>query len=121
MAKILVVDDEEHMTALICRRLQAHGIEVDEAFSGAEALERIQKNSYDLVLLDFSMPSMRGDEVCQVMRGDSRFKDTPVIIITAFQNRDVEFFTDEGATDVIYKPIDTYELLERVKKYIGLN
>lgn len=119
MAKILVVDDEEHMTALICRRLQSHGFEVAQAFSGAQALESIQKDSYDLVLLDFSMPSMRGDELCQVIRDDERLKDTPVIIMTAFQNRDVEFFVDGGATEVVYKPIDMDELLKKIRKHLG--
>jgi CheY-like chemotaxis protein len=118
MARILVVDDEEQMTTLIRRRLEANGYDVEEAWSGSAAKEKILAGKFDLILLDFSMPSMPGDELCRELRENERFKDLPIIILTAFQNRAADTFKEDGATDVMYKPIDTDELLGKLQKYL---
>ena len=118
--RILVVDDDIFMTAHIRKMLEERGFEADEAFSGAEAQKKIEGSIFDLILLDYSMPNMKGDELCEWLRGEKADK-TPVIMITAFQNKDEAEFIDCGATSVMYKPIESEELFEKISEQIDIN
>ena len=68
MTKILVVDDEKLIVKGISFSLQADGMEVDAAYDGESALQKIREKSYDLVILDLMLPGMDGMEVCQAVR-----------------------------------------------------
>ncbi len=76
--------------------------------------------SFDLVLLDFAMREIRGDKICRLIREDEKSKDTPILFVTAYYNVGEEMFKTYGATDVIYKPVDHGELMEKIQKYLGL-
>ena len=80
MTKILVVDDEKLIVKGISFSLQADGMEVDAAYDGESALQKIREKSYDLVILDLMLPGMDGMEVCQAVR---EFSDVPIIMLTA--------------------------------------
>ena len=79
-ARILVVDDEEHLAAGISENLAAEGYATEVAHDGEEGLRKIRANDYDLVLLDIMMPKLNGLEVCETLRREGR--QTPVMFLT---------------------------------------
>jgi len=110
---ILAADDDPQLLRLISRNLQLEGYDVLSASDGQQALELIENNSLDLVLLDAMMPKMDGFTVCYRVR---EFSAVPIIIITARgQDQDKVRGLDLGADDYLTKPFSVDELLARVR------
>ena len=80
--RILVVDDEPFVCDAVKMMLAFDGHEVETASSGKEALEHIEKGRYDLIITDYAMPAMKGDELAQAIK--ARRPDQPVVMITAY-------------------------------------
>ena len=78
--KVLIVDDEKLIVKGIRFSLEQDGMDVDVAYDGEEALNKIKENIYDIVLLDVMLPKLTGFEVCQQVR---EFSDVPVVMLTA--------------------------------------
>jgi len=113
---ILAADDDPQLLRLITRNLQLEGYEVLAASDGQQALELIENNAPDLVLLDVMMPKMDGFTVCYRVR---EFSSVPIIIITARgQDQDKVRGLDLGADDYLTKPFSVDELLARVRAVI---
>ena len=93
MKKILLVDDDEDMLALVSRWLTKGGYEVTTVTGGQDAIDEIRKNRPDLVLLDYVMPGMDGPATLEVIRSDEELKDIPVIFRTGKE--------DEESADVM--------------------
>ena len=117
MAKrVLVVDDEKLIVKGIRFSLEQDGMEVDCAYDGQEALDLIQKNQYDVVLLDVMLPELTGFEVCQQVRD---FSDVPIIMLTAKgDDMDKILGLEYGADDYITKPFNILEVKARIKAII---
>src|SRR5437879_693794 len=110
---ILAADDDPQLLRLITRNLQLEGYDVLAASDGQQALELIENNSPDLVLLDVMMPRMDGFTVCYRVR---EFSAVPIIIITARgQDQDKVRGLDLGADDYLTTPFSVHELLARVR------
>ncbi|MCS7052453.1 MAG: response regulator transcription factor [Ignavibacterium sp.] len=115
MAKILLVDDEADILEFLRYNLELEGYEIITALNGKEALEKLTENT-DLVILDLMMPVLDGFEVLERMKKDSRFKDIPVIFLTAKNGEISEIKAlESGAIDYIQKPISPKKLIARVK------
>ena len=115
--KILLVEDEAQMARLIELELGYEGYQVEIANSGKDALERIEKNRPDLIILDWVLPEVDGLEVTRRIRSDGN--DVPVIVLTGKTNlSDKVISLDSGADDVITKPFATEELLARMRAVI---
>ncbi len=113
---ILAADDDPQLLRLITRNLQLEGYDVLAASDGQQALELIENNAPDLVLLDVMMPRMDGFTVCYRVR---EFSSVPIIIITARgQDQDKVRGLDLGADDYLTKPFSVDELLARVRAVI---
>ncbi|HEX5654751.1 MAG TPA: response regulator [Chitinophagaceae bacterium] len=105
---ILVVDDKNENLLSLKSLLSLHSFPVDTASSGEEALKKVLKNSYALIILDVQMPGMDGFEVAETITGYSKTRDVPIIFLSAV-NTDKKFITkgfSSGAVDYIAKPID---------------
>jgi diguanylate cyclase (GGDEF)-like protein len=116
MSKILVVDDEPLIVEMVEETLLGEGYEVVKAFSGEQALEKIEQELPDLVILDLMLPGMDGYEVCRQMQKEARFQHIPVIMLTAktaIPDRVTGY--EKGADDYITKPFEPDELLIRVR------
>ncbi|WZL72346.1 response regulator transcription factor [Clostridiaceae bacterium 35-E11] len=112
-AKILIVDDEEKMRNAIRIFLNKEGYQVEEATNGREALENIEKNKYDLILLDVMMPEIDGWAVCRKIRAESSI---PIIVLTARgEEYDKLFGFELGADDYLSKPFSLKEMVARIK------
>lgn len=117
MAKILVVDDEELINQLISQNLKLVGYQVEQAFGGKKALEKIETGDYDLVILDIMLPEFSGFEVIQEIKGKA-----PVIFVSAkAQLQDKVNGLQLGAEDYIVKPFEMLELLTRVQVILRRN
>lgn len=116
---ILIVDDSHENIISLKGVLEANNFQVDTASSGEEALKKVLKNSYVLIILDVQMPGMDGFEVAEAISGYSRAKETAIIFLSA-ASVDVKFITkgySSGGLDYITKPVDINVLLLKVKTF----
>lgn len=119
--KILVVDDESVNIQVLLNHLAVRKYRTDYASSGMEAVEKIEKGDYDLVLLDIMMPRMSGYEVCEKIRETYTAYELPVIVLTAKnQMADIVAAFDAGANDYLIKPLDRVELFARIETQLSL-
>lgn len=115
--KILAVDDEKHIVRLVQVNLERQGYEVVTANDGREALEKVEAESPDLVVLDVMMPYMDGFEVLQNLRRNASTRDIPVIMLTAkAQDADVFRGWQSGVDCYLTKPFNPMELIAFVKR-----
>ena len=111
--RVLVVDDEKLIVKGIRFSLEQDGMEVDCAYDGEEAVEKIRANEYDIILLDVMLPKLDGFEVCQQLRETS---SVPVVMLTAKgDDMDKILGLEYGADDYITKPFNILEVKARIK------
>ncbi len=111
--KVLVVDDEKLIVKGIRFSLEQDGMEVDCAYDGEEALQKIKDNEYDIILLDVMLPKLNGFEVCQMAR---EFSNVPIVMLTAKgDDMDKILGLEYGADDYITKPFNILEVKARIK------
>jgi two-component system, sensor histidine kinase and response regulator len=116
---ILIVDDSRENIISLKKVLEKNDFEVDTASSGEEALKKVLKKSYVLIILDVQMPGMDGFEVAEAISGYSKAKDTAIIFLSA-ATTNVKLITrgySSGALDYITKPVDMNILLLKVKTF----
>jgi two-component system KDP operon response regulator KdpE len=111
--RILVVDDDPQIRRVMRVTLIGHGYEVADAKNGEEALEKLNDERFDLVLLDSNMPRMSGLEACRLIRAQS---EIAIIMLTVRDSEaDKVAALDAGADDYVTKPFNTAELLARIR------
>ncbi len=119
---ILIVDDIPENIFSLKKILELHNFVVDTALSGEEALKKVLKNSYFLIILDVQMPGMDGFEVAETISGYSKTKDIPIIFLSAV-NTNKKFITkgyEYGGIDYVTKPFDADILILKVKTFYKL-
>jgi diguanylate cyclase (GGDEF)-like protein len=118
--RLLVVDDISDNRAILTRRFQTRGFQVAEAESGFEALDLIERGSFDAVLLDIMMPGIDGLETLRRIRARHSSSVLPVIMVTArAESTDVVQALESGANDYVTKPVDFAIALARLNTQIG--
>lgn len=114
---LLLVDDEEANRLLITRRLEQEGWHVAAAENGRRALEMLQLERFDLMLLDMNMPEMDGLATLDAVKSDDNMKDMAVVMLTAANAREsVVQCLSLGAADYLVKPVNAVELRQRVRR-----
>jgi DNA-binding response OmpR family regulator len=117
--KILLVEDEEDIADTTRITLEAEGYEVDVAKDGLEAVEKTYQAKPDLILLDIILPEMNGYQVCRVLKNDEKYKDIPIIMLTAKTPKSDKFRGIEtGADDYLTKPYDPKVLIQKVAEFL---
>jgi CheY-like chemotaxis protein len=121
-ALILIVDDNLQNVELMQAYLESLPCRVKTATDGLEAIQLIDEETPDLVLLDIMMPRMSGFEVCQKIKTSPATRDTIVIMVTALHEvGDYERAVECGTNDFISKPVNKLELLTRVRSLLELS
>ncbi len=114
--RVLVIEDEAALLALLRYNLEKEGYTVDEATDGEQALLKVAEHLPDLILLDWMLPRLSGLEVCRQLRRDSDARNVPIIMLTARgEEADRVRGLDAGADDYIAKPFSPSELLARIR------
>lgn len=117
--KILVVDDNQDNRELVVKILKNRGYQMIEAIDGEDALEKATAECPDLILMDISIPKINGYEVTRRLKGQMKFKDIPIIALTAHAMKgDREKTMEAGCDGYISKPINIHELPDQIKYYM---
>ena len=110
--KVLIVDDEEMIRAVLREYVEFEGGEADEAQDGMEAVKKCRENDYDVILMDVMMPKLDGFSAVKEIR---KFKDTPVIMLSARgEEYDKLFGFEIGSDDYVTKPFSPKEVMARI-------
>ncbi|MDR5659068.1 response regulator transcription factor [Serpentinicella sp. ANB-PHB4] len=119
MKKILVVDDEETLRMLIGDTLEDLGFLIEEAENGEIALNKIQKNNYDLIILDYMMPKLTGLDVVSKLTEEEK-KNTNILMLTAkAQEKDQQHAFEKGVKYFMPKPFSPIELCNLVEEILN--
>jgi len=121
-AKILLVEDNEINQELAQELLKMNDIEVVSAYNGQEALKLLDEHHFDGVLMDCQMPVMDGYEATRCIRAQEKFKDLPILAMTAnAMKQDIAAVLKIGMNDHIAKPIDPEVMFKKMSKWINVN
>jgi two-component system alkaline phosphatase synthesis response regulator PhoP len=122
---ILVVDDEPDFASIVQANLKKGGFNVEVAYDGVEALEKVKANPPDAIVLDVMMPEKDGFAVCSELKKDKKYKDIPIIMLTAVADHvsSTRYSHHDGmsmeADDYLPKPASAEDILESVKRLVG--
>jgi len=114
--KILVVEDDKHISKLVKYNLEKAGFDCNVSITGEDALAVLAHQSYDLVILDIMLPKIDGFETCRQIRQDNKLANIPIIMVTA-KGEEVDKVVgfELGSDDYVVKPFSPRELILRVK------
>lgn len=120
MTKVLVVEDIPLNMELIHEILKSMGFFVNGAVNGEDAIRMLEKEHYDLIIMDIELPIMDGITAAKVIKFNPAYEKVPIIALTAYAMKgDRERFLSEGFDDYIPKPIDVPDFMKKMEKYIG--
>ncbi len=113
--KILVIEDEQNVAAFVQQGLKETGYEVFLAYNGANGLDLLTQQNFDLIILDIMLPGMDGREIASRVR-QMGYKDLPILMLTALgTTENIVKGLDAGADDYLIKPFKFKELLARIR------
>lgn len=113
---ILIVEDDNDINGLLCNMMKKHGYIPQPAFSGTEALLYVERQEWDMILLDLMLPGMNGEEILEKIREDSH---VPILVISAKGEQRTKINSlRAGADDFITKPFDIEEVMARIDTHL---
>ncbi|MFA7288223.1 MAG: response regulator [Melioribacteraceae bacterium] len=119
--KILIVEDEKDTRFILDKLLTRNNYEVASAINGEEALEVLKTFTPKVILADWTMPVLDGIALCNILKGDEKYKSIYFIILTARSSlKDRIMGLDIGADDFLVKPIENQELLARIRSGVRI-
>ena len=119
--RILIIDDDKSLLALMKGNLSPGGFDVLTAMTGEKGIEMAKKIGPDLIFLDVILPGIKGREVCAKLKEDPKTRDIPVIFLTAKNSPDdVKAELELGAITHLTKPLDSQKMLEEVRHILHL-
>lgn len=119
MINILLIDDEKKICEFVKAYLDKEGYKTDVAYNGNDAINYLDKNQYDIVLLDRMLPDISGEEICNYIRNNCKLINVSIIMLSAKTEDDdrIEGF-ELGCDDYICKPFNVKELILRIKSVL---
>jgi two-component system alkaline phosphatase synthesis response regulator PhoP len=121
--QVLVVDDDPDLVEAVTMKLESLNYDVDKAYDGAEAMEKVKESKPDVMILDVMMPEKNGWDVCDEIKNDDNLKDISIIMLTAVADsvKSTSYTHHSGKTtladDYIPKPVDLNKLMEIVQDH----
>ncbi len=113
--KVLIVDDEKDFLDIIAERIRARGMDVSTATSAEDALNMVEEESFDVVIMDFMMPALDGFKALKLMK--AKQSEVQIILLTGNVSDEKRMEAKAlGALDVIEKPPDLKDLIQKIKK-----
>ncbi len=115
--RVLIADDEQDIKDIIQMYLESQGYEIETAYDGLDAVDRVQSWNPDVVLLDIMMPLMDGISVCRKIKSDPATKDIAVIMISAASKREKEGEAYQAGADAyVLKPFEPADLVKKIEQ-----
>ena len=119
MKKILIVDDEQDIVESLKFVLEGNDYTCYCAYNGEDGLKLAKELMPDLIILDVMMPRINGYKISRLLKFDSKYKDIPILMVTAGSQEEDKLIGEEtGADEYITKPFDLDEVLQTVNKYL---
>ena len=120
--KVLIVDDDENISAVFETALQKAGLETVFALNGKSGLDKARTEQPNLILLDQVLPDISGNEVLRTLKADSHTQNIPVLILSNFSQEElVKEAIDSGAMDYIFKyQVEPQDLVNKVKQALRI-
>lgn len=120
MKKILIVDDETDILEILKFVLEAQGYECITATDGEMGLSLAREINPDLIILDVMMPKINGYKISRLLKYDSKYKDIPIIMVTARSQLEDKMIGEEtGVNEYITKPFELDAIVKKVESYLG--
>jgi two-component system alkaline phosphatase synthesis response regulator PhoP len=122
--RILVVDDEPDLVAMVKKNLEKQGFQVEVAYNGVEAMEKVKASPPDVIVLDVMMPEKDGYEVCAELKHDEKYAAIPIVMLTAVADHvsSTRYSHSDGmsmeADDYLPKPASADEIVASVKRLL---
>jgi two-component system alkaline phosphatase synthesis response regulator PhoP len=122
--RILVVDDEPDFASIVQKNLQKEGFDVEVAYDGVQALQKINANPPDAIILDVMMPEKDGYEVCRELKSSEKFSNIPIVMLTAVADHvsSTRYSHADGmsmeADDYLPKPASAEEITESIRNLL---
>lgn len=117
--KILVVDDEQDIVETLKFMLEAQGYDCYCAYDGETGLNMAKEIIPDLMILDVMMPKINGYKISRLLKYDNKYKDIPIIMVTARSQEDDKLIGQEtGVNEYITKPFELDDVIAKVKEYL---
>lgn len=121
MTRILIAEDERDIRELVAFTLRYSGLEAITAENGEEALAIAIRELPDLILLDVRMPRLSGYEVCRKIKSNQATSQIPIVFLSAKgQDAEIQAGLDAGATEYILKPFAPDQLVDRIRRILGI-
>ena len=119
MKKVLIVDDEQDIVESLKFVLENEGYDCYTAFNGEDGLKTAKEIIPNLIILDIMMPKMNGYKISRLLKFDNKYKDIPIIMLTARSQEEDKLIGEEtGANEYITKPFDLDVVVEKVNQYL---
>ena len=120
MKKILIVDDEQDIVESLKFVLEVSGYVCYTAYNGEDGLRLAKENMPDLIILDVMMPKINGYKISRLLKYDSKYKDIPIIMVTARSQLEDKMIGEEtGVNEDITKPFELDAIVKKVESYLG--
>ena len=117
--RVLIVDDETDVVEFIGRTLQSEGFDVISAYDGIGALDLVDSEKPDVIVLDIMMPMMSGYEVCEQLKANPQTQDIPIICVSSAHTPDARALSLRvGASTLVVKPFRPAELVAQIRRYL---
>ena len=124
--RILVVDDEPDFVSIVKKNLEKAGFDVEVAYDGVEGIAKVKANPPDAIVLDVMMPEKDGYKVCSELKGDAKYKNIPILLLTAVADHvtSTRYSHYDGmsteADDYLPKPASADDILDSLKSLLNV-
>jgi len=117
--KILIIEDEVALSRMLQLRLEANNFQVIAATDGQKGLNMAREEAPDLIILDIMLPSLNGHQILRMLKFDGRYKEIPIIVLTAKGlEEDKKLGLDLGADAYFAKPFDSDKLIDKIRELL---
>jgi len=117
--RILIIQDSPSANAMLKFRLESGGFSVETVETGEEGVEKTKASQYQLILLDYNLPGMNGGQVCRVLKGEAKTRNTPVVFMSAKDEEKLSQITKEaGADGYIGLPFEGKTFIEKIRGFL---
>jgi DNA-binding response OmpR family regulator len=117
--RILIIQDSPSANAMLKFRLESGGFSVETVETGEEGVEKAKVSQYQLILLDYNLPGMNGSQVCRILKGQDKTRNTPVVFMSAKDEEKLIQITKEaGADGYIGLPFEGKTFIEKIRGFL---